>query len=225
MYVIIAGAGKVGWNLARELIERSNEVTLIENEQDHYRKVEEELEHAVQYGDASELWVLERAGIQRADLMIAVTGDDEDNILICQMARDKYGVERIVARVNNPRNLDHFKQLGIEPAVSATDLILRLIEHEVPQYGLLHLLDLAGDRLEIIELSVDQDSPVAGQRVGDVVMPDGSLIISVLREGGGFVPKGETLIEAGDEVLVVLDPGLEEDITARFAPNGSAPGG
>ena len=225
MYVIIAGAGKVGWNLARELIEKGHEVTLLENDRRRYLVVEQELEHAVQYGDTSELWVLERAGIQRADLVIAVTGDDEDNILICQMARDKYDVERIVARVNNPRNLDHFKELGIEPAVSATDLILRLIEHEVPQYGLVHLLDLAGDRLEIIELIVHEESPVAGHRVGDVDMPDGSLIISVLREGGGFVPQGDTVIEAGDEVLVVLDPGLEDDITARFAPNGSRPGG
>jgi trk system potassium uptake protein TrkA len=225
VYVIIAGAGKVGWNLARELIEKGHEVTLLEHDRRRYLVIEQELEHAVQYGDASELWVLERAGIQRADLVIAVTGDDEDNILICQMARDKYDVERIVARVNNPRNLDHFKELGIEPAVSATDLILRLIEHEVPQYGLVHLLDLAGDRLEIIELIVDEQSPVAGERVGDVAMPDGSLIISVLREGGGFVPQDDTLIEAGDEVRVVLDPGLEDDITARFAPNGGRPGG
>jgi trk system potassium uptake protein TrkA len=225
VYVIVAGAGKVGWNLARELIDKGHEVTLLENDRRRYLVVEQELEHAVQYGDASELWVLERAGIPRADLVIAVTGDDEDNILICQMARDKYEVERIVARVNNPRNLDHFKELGIEPAVSATDLILRLIEHEVPQYGLVHLLDLAGDRLEIIELIVQEESPVAGHRVGDVDMPDGSLIISVLREGGGFVPQGDTVIEAGDEVLVVLDPGLEDDITSRFAPNGSRPGG
>jgi trk system potassium uptake protein TrkA len=225
VYVIVAGAGKVGWNLARELIEKGHEVTLLEHDRRRYLVVEQELEHAVQYGDASELWVLERAGIQRADLVIAVTGDDEDNILICQMARDKYDVERIVARVNNPRNLDHFKELGIEPAVSATDLILRLIEHEVPQYGLVHLLDLAGDRLEIIELIVDDESPVAGRRVVEVDMPDGSLIISVLREGGGFVPQDDTVIEAGDEVLVVLDPGLEDQITARFAPDGDRPGG
>ena len=154
MYVIIVGAGKVGWNLARELIARDREVTLIESNHAKYRVVEEELEHAVQYGDATELWVLERAGIQRADLVIAVTGDDEDNILICQVAKEKYGVARIVARVNNPRNLQHFKLLGIQPAVSATDLILRLIEHEVPEYGLIQLLALEEEHLEIIELEV-----------------------------------------------------------------------
>src|SRR5437879_4538570 len=222
MYVIIAGAGKVGWNLARELIAKDREVTLIESDHTRYRVVEEELEHAVQYGDASELWVLERAGIKRADLVIAVTGDDEDNILICQVAKEKYGCQRIVARVNNPRNLQHFKLLGIQPAVSATDLILRLIEHEVPQYGLVHLLALEEERLEIIELEVNPEAPTVGERVADIALPEGSLIISVLREGAGFVPKPETVIQAGDGVLLVLNPGLEEAITAYFAPDGKA---
>jgi len=221
MYVIIAGAGKVGWNLARELISRDQEVTLIESDHRRYRIVEEELEHAVQYGDATELWVLERAGIQRADLVIAVTGDDEDNILICQVAKEKYGCERIVARVNNPRNLDHFKLLGIQPAVSATDLILRLIEHEVPEYGLVQLLALEEEHLEIIELEVGKGSPVAGRRVQDVLLPDGSLIISVLRDGSGFVPKADSVIQAGDQVMLILDPGLESEITPRFAPSSA----
>ena len=223
MYVIICGGGKVGWNLARELIERGHEVTLIEQQRRRYLIIEEELEHAVQYGDATELWVLERAGIQRADLVIAVTGDDEDNILICQMAKEKYLCERTIARVNNPRNMQHFKLLGIQPAVSATDLILRLIEHEVPQYGLVHLLDLPAERLEIIEIEVTQGAPAAEKRVQDIEIPDGALIISVLRAGGGFVPKADTVINAGDEVLLVLDPGLEADITQQFAPNGARP--
>src|SRR6476660_486764 len=162
MYVIIAGAGKVGWNLARELIAKEREVTLVESDHHRYRIVEEELEHAVQYGDATELWVLERAGIQRADLVVAVTGDDEDNILICQVAKEKYLCERIIARCNNPRNLQHFKLLGIQPAVSATDLILNIIEHEVPGHGLVHLLDLPDEELEIIEVEVAPDAPAAG---------------------------------------------------------------
>ncbi len=225
MYVVIAGAGKVGSNLARELIEKGNEVTVIENDRRRYLLVEEELEHAIQYGDATELWVLERAGIARADLAVAVTGDDEDNILICQMAKERYLCERIIARVNNPRNLQHFQLLGIQPAVSATDLILRLIEHEVPQYGLVHLLDLRDEQLEIIEIEVTGSAPAASQRVVDIDVPEGALIISVLRDGRGFVPKADTVIEAGDEVLLVLDPGLEPQITAQFAPNGRGPGG
>jgi trk system potassium uptake protein TrkA len=222
VYVIIAGGGKVGWNLARELMAKGNEVTLIESDRTRYLTIEQELEHAVQYGDATELWVLERAGIQRADLAIAVTGDDEDNLLICQVAKEKYLCERIIARVNNPRNRTWFELLSIQPAVSATDLILRLIEHEVPSYGLVHLLDLRDEQLEIIEVEVSGDSPAAGKQVQEMVLPQGSLIISLLRSGKGFVPTADTIIEAGDEVLLVLDPGLEDAITAKFAPNGRA---
>jgi trk system potassium uptake protein TrkA len=222
VYVIVAGGGKVGWNLARELLDKGHEVTLLEADRRRYLTIEEELEHNVQYGDATELWVLERAGINRADLVIAVTGDDEDNMLICQMARSKYLCERIIARVNNPRNRQWFELLDIAPAVSATDLILRLIEHEVPSYGLVHLLDLRDEQLEIIELEVVQGSPAAGRPVASIDLPEGALIISLLRGGRGFVPKGDTVIEAGDEVLVVLDPGLEEAIMQQFSPNGAA---
>jgi trk system potassium uptake protein TrkA len=222
MYIIIVGAGKVGWNLARELLEKGSEVTLIENNRERYLTVEQELEHNIQYGDASELWVLERAGISRADMVIAVTGDDEDNILICQVAKEKYLVDRIIARVNNPRNREHFELLGIKPVVSATDLILRLIEHEVPEYGLVHLLDLPEQRLEIIEILLPSDSKAAGQRVGDLQMPEGALLISVLRDNSGFVPNSETVLEAGDEILAVLDPTVEEDVTARFGSDSPA---
>jgi trk system potassium uptake protein TrkA len=210
VYAIIVGAGKVGRNLARELILKGHEVTLIESSRACYLAIEEEFEHAAQYGDATELWVLERSGIQRADLVVAVTGDDEDNMLVCQVAKEKYLCERIIARVNNPRNHDHFRLLGIQ----------RLIEHEVPRYGLVHLLALEEERLEIIELEVSEDAPTVGVKVSEIALPDGSLIISVLRDGTGFVPKADTVIEAGDEVLLVLDTGLEEALTAFFAPNG-----
>ena len=221
-YIIIVGAGKVGWNLARELIEKGSEVTLIEANRERYLTVEQELEHNIQYGDASELWVLERAGISRADMVIAVTGDDEDNMLICQVAKEKYLVDRIIARVNNPRNREHFELLGVKPVVSATDLILRLIEHEVPEYGLVHLLDLPEQRLEIIEMELLADSKAAGSRVADLQMPEGSLLISVLRGGTGFVPNAETVLQAGDEILAVLDPRVEADLTAYFGPDGAA---
>src|SRR5918992_1862712 len=173
MYVIVVGAGKVGWNLGRELLDKGHEVTLIENDRERYATVEQELEHNVQYGDASELWVLERAGISRADMVIAVTGDDEDNMLISQVAKEKYLVDRIIARVNNPRNREHFELLGIRPVVSATDLILRLIEHEEPHHGLVHLLDLRQEQLEIIELEVAQNAPAAGSTIGELELPDG----------------------------------------------------
>ncbi len=178
----------------------------------------DQFEHVAVLGDGSEIWVLENAGIERADMVVAVTGDDEDNILIAQMARDKYGIERVIARCNNPRNLQHFDLLGVKPAVSATDLILRLIEHEVPRYGMHHLLDLPQENLEILELEITASSPAANRSISDLALPDGVLVISILRSGDGFVPDGESVIEPGDEVLVVLDAGLEAMITERFVP-------
>ena len=160
---------------------------------------------------------MERAGVERCEMLIAVTGDDEDNILICQVAREKYGVERIISRCNNPRNLQHFELLGVKPAVSATDLILRLIEHEVPKYGLVHLLDLPQERLEIIEIEIQEGSFAAGKEVQTLGLPDGSLVIAILRDGTGFVPLADSVVEAGDELLLVLDTGLEEKITQRLS--------
>ena len=225
MYIIIAGAGKVGWNLARELIEEEHEVTVIEVDRARYLTVEEELEHAIQHGDASELWVLERAGIVRADMVIAVTGDDEDNMLISQVAKEKYLVEHTIARVNNPRNLEHFELLGVRPVVSATDLILRLIEHEVPHHGLVHLLDLRQEQLEIIELEVADGAPAAGKAIGELQLPEGCLVVSVLRDGSGFVPKADTVVQPGDEVLAVLSPGDEPAVCDVFAPRADNGGG
>jgi trk system potassium uptake protein TrkA len=222
MYVIVAGGGKVGLNLTRELMAKGHEVTLIENNRRRFTILEPQLEHVVHLGDATELWVLERAGIERADMVIAVTGDDEDNIIISQVAREKYGREKIIARCNNIRNMEHFDLLNIKPVISSTDLILRLIEHEVPQYGLVHLLKLQAEDLEIIEVEVSPGSPSAGKTVSEIELPDGGLIIAILREGEGIVPSGDTLINTGDEVMLILNPGLEDDITRLFtAPEES----
>ena len=191
LYVIIAGAGKVGWNLARELLEKDNEVTVIEQDRRRYLTVEQELEHAVQYGDATELWVLERAGIQRADLVVAVTGDDEDNLLICQVAKEKYLCERIIARCNNPRNLEHFKLLGIQPAVSATDLILRLIEHEVPALRPRPPARPArGAARDHRARGRRRLAPPPAGASPTSTLPEGALVISVLRGGARLRARG-----------------------------------
>ena len=150
-------------------------------------------------------------------MVIAVTGDDEDNIIISQVAREKYGREKIIARCNNIRNMEHFDLLNIKPVISSTDLILRLIEHEVPQYGLVHLLKLQAEDLEIIEIEVSAGSPATNRRVGEIELPDGGLIIAILRDGEGIVPNGETTINSGDEVMLILNPGLEDRITPLFS--------
>src|SRR6266567_949552 len=175
MYALIAGGGKVGENLTRSLLRLGHEITLVEQRGDRFERLEDELEHVVIQGDATELFVLERAGIARPpDVVVAVTGDDEDNIVICQIAREKYGVEKVIARVNDPRNQAHFDLLGISPTVCATSSIMALVEHEVPEHELVHLLELRKENLEIVEVMIDKNAPSAGKRVESLRMPEGS---------------------------------------------------
>ena len=213
MYILIAGGGKVGANLTKSVLDLGHEVTLIEQRRDRFERLEEEFEHRVQLGDATELFVLERAGIARPpDLVVAVTGDDEDNIVICQMAREHYGVEKVIARVNDPRNQPLFDLTGISPTVSATSIILAMIEHEVPEHGLIHLLELRKENLEIVEVQLDASSPSVGKQVSRIQLPAGSRLITVMRDGQAQMAEGEIELRAGDQVLAVLEPGKEEEL-------------
>ncbi len=213
MYVLVAGGGKVGANLTRQLIRLGHEVTLIEQRRDRYEQLEDEFEHQVQHGDATEIFVLERAGIARPpELIVAATGDDEDNIVICQLAREKYAVPKVIARVNDPRNQSHFDLLGISPTVCATSGILALVEHEVPEHELIHLLELRKENLEIVEVQIDKNSPVAGKKVGSLGLPEGSQLISVVRNGEAQIADGSTTLQAGDQVLAILQPGKEDEL-------------
>jgi len=213
MYVIVAGGGKVGANVARSLLRMKHEVTLIEQRPDRFVKLEEEFEHQVHHGDGTELYVLERAGIARPpDLVIAVTGDDEDNMVICQLAREKYGVQKVIARVNDPRNQAYFDLLGISPTVCATSGILALVEHEVPEHDIIHLLELRKENLEIVEVLIDRDSPSAGKRIERLRLPDGARLISVMRDGASEIADSETELKAGDQVLAILEPGKEDEL-------------
>src|SRR5688572_22610818 len=213
MYVLVAGGGKVGANLARILLELGQEVTLIEQRRDRFDRLEEEFEHRVLLGDATELYVLERAGIGRPpDIVVAVTGDDEDNMIICQVARERYGVDKAIARVNDPRNQAHFDLLGISPTVSATSSILAMIEHEVPEHELVHLLELRKENLEIVEVQIDKASPSAGKRVSDLKLPAGSRLISVMRGGQAEIPDSDSQLQPGDQVLAILEPGKEDEL-------------
>ncbi|MCU0307849.1 MAG: NAD-binding protein, partial [Thermoleophilia bacterium] len=180
--------------------------------------LEEEFEHMVRYGDGTEIFVLEAAGMARADVCIAVTGDDEDNIIICQVAREKFGVQNVVARVNDPRNQEHFDLLGIAPTVCSTTAILSMIEHEVPEHSLVHLFSLRRENLEIIEVQLAADSPVAGRRIGELELPQGSLIISLLRDKKGTVPDAETVLQAGDQVVAIVEPGQEDVLAGILLP-------
>ena len=214
MYILIAGGGKVGANLARTLLkDGKHEVTLIEQRRDRFERLEHKFEHQVLLGDATEIYVLERAGIARPpDLVAALTGDDEDNLIICQLSREKYGVEKVIARVNDPRNQAHFDLLGIAPTVSATRGLMALIEHEVPEHDLVHLLELRKENLEIVEVQLPPGAPAAGKRVEKLDLPEGSRLISIMRNGRSEIAVGSTELQPGDQVLAILQPGKEDEL-------------
>src|SRR6266850_8001906 len=213
MYVLIAGGGKAGANVMRTLLRNGHEATIIEQDRDRFERLESEFEHQAMQGDATELFVLEKAGVKRPpDLVLALTGDDEDNLVIAQIAKEKYGVPKVIARVNDPRNQPHFDLMGISPTICATASIMALIEHEVPEHDLIHLLELRKENLEIVEVQIDRDSPVAGKRVEALKLPEGARLISVMRNGSAEIAVGQTKLEPGDQVLAILEPGKEDEL-------------
>ncbi|MDO8736574.1 MAG: NAD-binding protein [Thermoleophilia bacterium] len=216
MFVVIAGGGKVGRTLARILMSRDNEVMMIEQDRRRYQRLTQEFEEAVMYGDATEIFNLERAGIERADVVAAVTGDDEDNIIICQVANHKFEVAKSIARVNNPENQEAFDVLGVTPTVSATNSLLSLIEHEMPAHRLVHLLNLKKENLEIVEVMIEEGSPLAAKRIEEISLPAGVLLISILRDSKALIPQGSTELLAGDQILAILEPGREDELTLMF---------
>jgi len=143
---------------------------------------------------------------------VAATGDDEDNIIICQLAREKYAVPKLIARVNDPRNQPHFDLLGISPTVCATLSLLALVEHEVPEHELVHLLELRKENLEIVEVQIDQGSPCVGRSLDRIALPAGSQLISVVRNGQAKIADGQTTLEPGDQVLAILEPGKTDEL-------------
>jgi trk system potassium uptake protein TrkA len=213
MFILVVGGGKVGVSVTRTLLDLGHEAVVVEQDRLRFERLEEEFEHRAIYGDGTELFVLERAGIGRPpDIVVAVTGDDEDNIVICQLAREKYGAEKVIARVNDPRNAPHFDLLGISPTVSATNMVLALVEHEVPQHELVHLLELRKENREIVEVEIRQGSAAAGKRVEDLRLPESTRLISVMREGKAEIAVGATELRAGDQVLAILEPGREAEL-------------
>ena len=213
MFVVVVGGGKVGANVTRTLLELGHEVVVVEQNRQRYEALEEELQHRARYGDATELHVLEDAGLARPpDIVVAATGDDEDNLVISQLARERYGVEKVIARVNDPRNEVHFDLLGVAPTVSATSIFMALIEHEVPEHELVHLLELRKENLEIVEVEIGSGAPADGKRIEQLKLPDTARLISVMRNEKAEIAIGSTELHAGDQVLAILEPGKEGDL-------------
>jgi trk system potassium uptake protein len=218
VFVLIVGGGKVGLNTARQLLSLGHEIALVEQRKSRFDLIQPELEDAMVFGDGTEIWVLEKAGIGRADMVVAVTGDDEDNIIISQVSKLKFGVPKIVARVNNPFNQPTFDLLGVEATICAATSMLRLILHELPVHKFVHLLSLRRENVELVELEVSENSPFANAYVQDINLPDGVILAAIVRAEHAMMVRGSTEILPGDYVLCLLQPGMEKELIKVFLP-------
>ncbi len=221
MYIVIIGGGKVGFYLAKELVEANHEVLIIERNAAKCAEIQEELGEIVMRGDGCEAAIQEQAGSGRADLLLAVTGEDEDNLVASQVAKHVFNVPRVVARINNPKNQQIFRKLGIDSTVSATSAIMSHIEQELPMHPLISLMTLRHG-FEIVEIKIPSTSAVVGRPLRDVLLPHQSLIWGIVdAEGNPKAPTPETIVHAGDEIVAVTLQENEEALRSALIASAS----
>ena len=210
MYIVIIGAGNVGYGLALELYSHADyEILLVENDRGRADMLRDELGELCVHGDGTEVSFLDSIGASRADILIAVTGDDAHNLIACQVAQHRFGVGRTIARVNNPRNERLFQTLGIESTVSAASAVLSQIEVDLPEHAFIPLLRLRASGLEVVDLHVQPRSRAAGVPLRDLDLPDDTVISLVVTGDQSRVPDGDTVLQAGDEIIAVIGQGSE----------------
>ena len=221
MYIIVVGAGKVGYHLAKALLKSEHEVFIVEHSALKCETIQEELGSLVILGDGCEEGVLKEAGTSRADVFIAVTGADEDNLVACQIAKHRFQVPRTISLINNPNNEKLFIELGIDVCVSSTDIILSHIEEELPAHSLVHFMAIRGSNREVVGIRIPPDAAVVGQVLGEVSIPDDSLISFILKKDGTLlVPDSKVVLGSEDEVVVITTEEGEEAL--REALTGAA---
>ena len=217
MYIVIVGCGKIGYHLTRGLLSAGHEVLTIERSSRRYSAVADELGSVAAQGDGTEPSVLEEAGAARADVLIAVTGNDEDNLVACQVAKQLFTVPKTIALVNNPQNDDLLRKLGADVVVSNTDIILTHVEEELPEHPLIHMLPLPGSEQELVGIHIPPDAAVVGKPLDQVKLPANSLISLVVgADGEPRMPTNGIVLQADDEVIVLTTPSAEEMLMDVF---------
>jgi trk system potassium uptake protein TrkA len=223
MFVLVVGGGKVGYYLTKELIENGHEVVLMEKDRARAAQIVDELGSIVVAHDGCEGKYLRQAGANRADIVTAVTGDDEDNLVICQMAKHHFDVPRTIARVNNPKNEELFRHLGVDEIISPTRMVLGSIEQDIPVHELLHLAALENE-LEIIEAQLQGDSPAVGKSPGEIVVPEGCSLFAVVRDGVATPLRPDTVLREGDKVIAIGRADCEAALHEQLIGGAEAPG-
>ncbi|MCS7001471.1 MAG: TrkA family potassium uptake protein [Dehalococcoidia bacterium] len=220
MYIIVVGGGNVGYHLTRELLSQGHEVLVIEKDAKKVDRINDQLGRCAIRGDGCEASVLEEAGAGRADILIAVTGEDDDNLVSCQVAKFRFNAPRTIARINDPNNDAVFRLLGVDATVSSTKVIMDHIEHEVPQYPLVRLMDLTRFGLELVDVCVPEDGPTVGRRLGEIALPpDTTISLVISPTDGPQVAHPGLRLGPGDELIAVTKS--EHEAALRRALTGA----
>ena len=212
MKTIIVGGGKVGFYLAKALLERGYEVSIIEKDKETSRYCANNLDAQVSCGDGTTVEALEACECSKADCVIAVMGKDERNLVCCQTAKQKFGVKKTIAKVNNPKNADALKELGIDIVISATDNIIQLLEHEVDLSAMKRLMPLDGEEASLVEITLPENYALEGKRLSELNLPPDCNLACISRNGHVIIPRGGTILLSGDAVLCVVLNSREKEL-------------
>src|SRR4030042_1899871 len=216
MYIVIIGGGSVGYYLCQALLKEGHEVLVLDKDAAKGERVGDELGSVCVRGDGCEVSTLADAGVGRADVFIATTNEDEDNLVACQIAKHKFKVARTIARVNNPKNEEIFKKLGVDCTIGVTNLILKHIEEELPAHPLTHLLMMAEEGAEIVEFKIEKNSKVINKALKDIKLPKDSILALLIRNGQKpQVPTADTVLKADDRIIALTS--LENENGLRKA--------
>jgi len=213
MYIVVVGGGRLGYYLSKALLNEGHEVVILEKNATFCQIINDELGGVCIQGDGCETAILTKVGTGRAEMLIAVTGDDEDNLVACQVAKHKFMVPRTIARIRNPQNEVVFKELGIDVTVSSTNVILEHIQEEVPTHPLTHLLSIRDQGLEVVEIKIPAESSAVGKRVKELPLPKGTRLALVIHQAQKpKVPSADTLIRAEDRIIAITSSEMEEEL-------------
>lgn len=205
MNIVIMGGGKVGESLARRILENRHEVKLIEVSRERSYKLANELDIEVICGDGTNIAVLENAGVWEADCFIAISGNDADNLVASQLAKNYFNAKKVIARANDPRNMEMMHVLGVDYAVSSTEIIARIIEQEANLMEFRLVASLNKGKGQICSVTLAENSVLDGMEVRSIVFPKGSLLISIVRREKLIIPSGTTVLQSGDEIIAVCE--------------------
>ena len=212
MFVIVVGGGRIGFYLTKELLAEGHEIVLMEKDPHAAERIRDELGAVVVNRDGCEGTHLAEAGANRASIVAAVTGDDADNLVVCQMAKHHFDVPRTIARVNNPRNEPLFRELGVDEIISPTRMVLAAIEQDIPVHELLHLAQLEGGELELLEAQIADDSPALGRRASSFDLPEGCTLFVLIRDDRAQPIRPETTFREGDKVIAISRAECETEL-------------